>query len=136
LPLELLTLALDHRLHRAGCDREPCDRVAVEHLRVLLGDRADRELGMTGQPDLADTEHVERRTQGLRHLRRDRDATAREAENDDVLADARPYDRGEPPPRIRTVQESPRGHGTSLRPFASRAKGRTSFGRSALLRRP
>ena len=61
---------------------EPSQRGFAGHDLSAFGDRADPELRLTGGPDLASDEHVERRAQRLRDLESDRHPTARKRQHD------------------------------------------------------
>ncbi|GIU89668.1 MAG: hypothetical protein KatS3mg010_0767 [Acidimicrobiia bacterium] len=86
------------------------DDLLVHDAHPALADRAHPELGLEGHAELADDDHVERRTERGRDLVRDRDATARQAEHDDVVAPERLQALGEALPGVTPVGERHRSH--------------------------
>ena len=79
----------------------------VDDAGAVLADRTHGDLGMGGQSQLADTQDVERRAQCPCDLGRNRDATARQAEDDDVVAGADPPPEcgAEQPPGVAPIGE-------------------------------
>lgn len=57
------------------------DHIIIENDRTILADGTQRKLRLPRHPDLANHEHIQWRFQGLRHQRRDRDATPGETQN-------------------------------------------------------
>ena len=82
-------LCLLERLHRGQLirrhPRRP-DDLAVDHPYAVLPDGAHPELGVERHPELADHDHIQRRTERPGHLERDRDTAPRQAEHDHRLA--------------------------------------------------
>ncbi len=90
------SIALDSALEFSSFPRgelgEPPARQTERVQRGLIGenlpafgDRANSQLALSGSPDLPGDEHVERSTQGLRDLERNRHPTARERQNHRVV---------------------------------------------------
>ena len=73
-------------IDRVGAEAEPAQHVLVDERDAVLGDGADGQLRLVRRAELADEQHVQRRRERARHLRRDRHAAAGEAEDDDVGA--------------------------------------------------
>lgn len=70
------------------------------------------DLGPAGDPELPHDEHVEGRVQGARHLRRRRDAPARQAEHEHVLvAQVGQRPREDRPGLTPVVEDRAPGHG-------------------------
>src|SRR5262249_28961362 len=83
-PFELAPLARGDGFDGRVGDAELVDDVAAQHAYAAARDRAHRQLGMTGDAEFPDDEHVERRVERPRHFGADRDAAARQREHDDV----------------------------------------------------
>jgi hypothetical protein len=84
-PLELFALALlDAGEIGVGGIDETHDLV-VDHANAVLADRPHCEFGLVGAPDLADDDDVQWSAERLTDLEGDRHATARQAEDDDVV---------------------------------------------------
>ena len=95
---------LDGREARCG-DAAVAKHVIVQHARPALADGAHRDLGLPGETELAHDEHVERRVERRRDLRRDGHAAPRQAEHDGAL-DRAPRERlREPAARVASIAE-------------------------------
>ena len=111
--------------------------LGVDQPDAVLADGPHGQLGLGGQADLTDQDHVEREAQRLRDLVADRDATPGQAEHDGIGAAHPRQHTGQPPPRIGTVEER---HdpptppvGPSLRAGQPRHQARRSTAESAEL---
>ena len=76
----LITLHLGELL---GRDPLRPDHVVVAHRDTAFTDRPHRQLPVTGNANLADDDHVTRRTDRARHLEGDGHTAAREPDDDD-----------------------------------------------------
>jgi hypothetical protein len=94
-------------LHLGPAEPEPLDQPVVEDEDTSRRDGPHRELLVPGDADLPDDEHVERRAELSRELVGHRDAAARKAEHDHVVA-ARVVGEvpGEDAPRLGAIAES------------------------------
>ena len=109
-------LALDDPVELLLCHAEaPGDR-RVERGGAVLGEGPDAELGLRRGADLADDEHVERRAEGARDLRRDRHAATGKGDDERPLPDEAIEQDGEAAPRVSAVVE----HHASIVPPARR----------------
>ena len=108
-PIELHALADGHLLHQALRDAELVNQIVAEHFHAALGDRAHRELGMSGHAELAHEEDVERRVQPFRHLAGDGHAASGQTQDDDIgaIRVAREV-RGELAARVFAIEEAHR----------------------------
>ncbi len=70
------------------------NEVVVDDADAVLADRAHRQLGLAGRPDLAHQDHVERRVEGAGDLERNRHAATRETEDDQIVV-VRDVEQGE-----------------------------------------
>ena len=78
-------------------DAESIDDPPVQDSRTVLGDGADRELGIPGNSQLVCHQHIEFGIEPVRHFRRDRNTSARNAEDEGglpILEEVRCFDRG------------------------------------------
>jgi len=78
----------------------------VDDPHPVLPDRAHAQLGLERHPELAHDDDIQRRAKRPGHLRRDRDAAPRQAQQNDGLAPQVPQPGCKPPPRIITIGES------------------------------
>lgn len=97
-------------------DAESIDDPPVQDSRTVLGDGADRELGIPGNSQLVCHQHIEFGIEPVRHFRRDRNTSARNAEDEGglpILEEVRCFDRGgETSPGVGTIAVS---HTVSVR---------------------
>jgi putative phosphoribosyl transferase len=84
-PFELDLLASDDLIHHRWWDAKGRNIVLAQHPHATGGNCADGELGLSWGPKLSYEEDIERCAKGLRDLEGDRDPTARECEDDDVV---------------------------------------------------
>ena len=82
------------------------DDRGVEDPHPVLPDRAHAQLGLERHPELTHDDDIQRRAKRPRHLKRDRDAAPRQAQDNDRLAPQVPQPGGQPPPRIITIGEN------------------------------
>ena len=80
--------------------------LGVDDPHPVLPDRAHAQLGLERHPELPHDDDIQRRAQRPRHLKRDRDAAPRQAQDNDRLAPQVPQPGGKPPPRIITIGEN------------------------------
>jgi hypothetical protein len=73
------------------------DHLGIDDPDAALPDRAQAQLGLDGYAELADHDHVERRAQRPRHLRRDGHTATGERQHHDVLAAQVQHPVGQPP---------------------------------------
>ncbi len=94
--------------------------MAIGDPHPVLADCPHGQLGLERHADLADNDHVQRRAQRAGHLRGDRHAAARQAEDDDWLTAQMLQPPGQLAARIITTSEHhdhppfPTPHKTSL----------------------
>jgi len=82
--LELTLLSLDDRRQITRVQTKLLEHPMVVDDDTAAGNAPDRELWIERRPELADHEHVDRRSDGSRDLAGNRHATARQTENDGV----------------------------------------------------
>ena len=89
----------------------PCgtDHARLEDVDTALGHRSHRQLGLTGDPDLAHDDDVERSAELAGYGRRHRHASSWEPEHHDRRAHAMAQLRREPMSRVVAVREGPHG---------------------------
>ena len=85
-PFQLDALARGDLFDHIGRDAEGGDRLVAQHSHAPCGDGADRKFGMPGGAELPDEEHIERRTECVGDFERDRHASARQGQDDEVIA--------------------------------------------------
>ena len=77
----------------------------VDDPHPILTDRTHGQLRLEGDPELADHDHIQRRTQRQGHLQRHRDPAAWQAKHHQRLPAQMLQFRGQPPARIGTISE-------------------------------
>ena len=87
---QLRGLARPYGLEIRGVEPERRDQRVVVDGKAAVRDGADRELRLMRRAELPHDEHVERRLECARDLERNGHAAARQAEHDDVAAEAVP----------------------------------------------
>jgi hypothetical protein len=127
--LELAPLLGVDRLDPLDRDVQRLDELLAEHARAARGDRAERELLVPGDAELAHEEDVERRGQRTRDLEGDRHPAARQRQHDDVVAPrVLAQALREQPARLDAIPEAlPDGsHPTTTRAAAGAVKSHTA----------
>src|SRR5580700_1692700 len=99
-------LTVDDFLQRFVIDAERSDQLFVDDARSFVGERTHCELFVARYAELAHDVDVERQAQAARHFTPDRNAAARQRQNDCVRVARIAGERlGELPPRIGAVSE-------------------------------
>ncbi len=117
LPGELRLLGVLDRRQVLARDPADADDVLADDPYAALTDGAEAELTMGGHTELADHDHVERRTEGPGHGEGHRDAAARQAQYDGMFRLQRAEGLGEPLAGVRAVGEV---HGVHPQPEGRR----------------
>ena len=105
---QLAALALGDLLQLLRGDAQAAQHVVVDHDTATAGQRAHRELFVAGCTELADDERVQGSPQCGGHLPCDRNAAARQTQDDDVrLAAVRLQQAGQHLTRLAAVFEDP-----------------------------
>jgi hypothetical protein len=91
----------------------PGNDLLVEHQRVVFAERAHRQLGLEGHPQLAHHDHIQRCAQ--RYLEGDRDPAPGQPEHHDVRTLIAPQPLGQLAPGIHPINEHHCGTSLSWR---------------------
>ena len=87
-------------------DPAQAGQAPVDHLGAAFGDRAERQLGLVGQAELADHQHVERRVEHGRDLGGDRHAAAGEGDHQRAVEAERGDRLGQLPAGVPPIGEA------------------------------
>lgn len=111
-PFEFLALGVLDRVQLLGPNPRRRHEPLVHETHPILSDRTHRELRLGRHAELADHDHVERKTEIPGHLATDRNPTARKSE----------HDRIGPPESLQALRQDPAG----LSPIGESDAGRTT----------